>query len=296
MTVQRSAPRRRSTPPILARPGLLRRVPFLVLAAIINIGLSWLPLVVHADPAAPDADASHPAAMGSRILLPMIQAETSETMTGASYATIPVPPPPTDRPADKHGDLNLALRGYAATAAPKTLVDYTGSADGTAPQMPGIFSDSRTPRFTSVYRVNNWDWGCGVDGCRGAPLTDYPVTLLGMATSPGELLAAPRRPAEIYGGGYVALVLYAEPTRLTLKYTREDNVVTGYTVHLEKLTVDPKLVDLYRQANAAGRLELPALKNGQPLGLASGGEVLVAIRDCGRFMDPRSRKDWWQGR
>ncbi len=165
-----------------------------------------------------------------------------------------------------------------------------------APQMPGVFADNRTPAFTSVHRVYDWNWGCGANGCRGSVLTTYPVTLLGMATRPGELLAAPRRNAEIYGGGYTALVLYAAPTRITLKYTREDNVVKGYTVHLEKLNVDPKLLALYQQANAAGRGELPALKNGQPLGAASGGEVLVAIRDCGTFLDPRSRKDWWQGR
>ena len=24
------------------------------------------------------------------------------------------------------------------------------------------------------------------------------------------------------------------------------------------------------------------------------GEIGVAIRDCGKFMDPRSQKDWWQ--
>jgi hypothetical protein len=60
--------------------------------------------------------------------------------------------------------------------------------------------------------------------------------------------------------------------------------------------VDPNLLALYRQADAAGRASLPALRNGQPLGTASGGQVLVAIRDCGSFLDPRSRKDWWQGR
>ena len=25
-------------------------------------------------------------------------------------------------------------------------------------------------------------------------------------------------------------------------------------------------------------------------------DLVVAIRDTGTFMDPRSRKDWWQGR
>ena len=60
------------------------------------------------------------------------------------------------------------------------------------------------------------------------------------------------------GGGYGALVLYAEPTRLTLKYTREDNVVSGFTLHLENICDDANLLALYRQLNAAGRSQLPA--------------------------------------
>ena len=50
------------------------------------------------------------------------------------------------------------------------------------------------------------------------------------------------------GGGYRALVLYAEPTRLTLKYTREDDVVSGYTIHLENICVDANLLALYRSS------------------------------------------------
>lgn len=32
------------------------------------------------------------------------------------------------------------------------------------------------------------------------------------------------------------------------------------------------------------------------IGTAIGNELGVAIRDTGSLMDPRSRKDWWQGR
>ena len=45
-----------------------------------------------------------------------------------------------------------------------------------------------------------------------------------------------------------------------------------------------------------GRARLPALEAGQAFGRARGGEIGVAIRDAGTFMDPRSDKDWWQGR
>ncbi len=245
-----------------------------------------------ADPAAPDS-----ASATRRVLLPLIRGGgASGVSTGASYRAIPVQPPPTDRPAAKHADLNLSMRGYSKTSASLALVDYGGDTDGGAPQMPGIFVDHRTPKFTSVYRVYEWNWGCGGDGCRGSPITSPPVTLLGMGTKAGELLAAPYRSAEIYGGGYVALVPYADERRITLKYTHDDNVVGGYTVHLENLNVDGNLLSLYRRNDAAGRGELPGITNGQPVGVASGSEVLVAIRDCGAFLDPRSRKDWWQGR
>ena len=57
----------------------------------------------------------------------------------------------------------------------------------------------------------------------------------------------------------------------------------------------PQLVQLYRTLDAAGRSELPALRNDEPLGLAASTSIRIAIRDTGRFMDPRSRKDWWVG-
>jgi hypothetical protein len=67
-------------------------------------------------------------------------------------------------------------------------------------------------------------------------------------------------------------------------------------LHLENICVDANLLALYRQLNAAGRSKLPALWPGQPIGRAPGREIEVAIRDSGAFLDPRSRKDWWQGR
>lgn len=89
------------------------------------------------------------------------------------------------------------------------------------------------------------------------------------------------------------LVLYAEPTRITLKYTPTDNVVSGYTVHVEDICVEESPLALYETLNAAGRTVLPALVEGQAFGRANGGAIHVAIRDTGQFMDSRSDKDWW---
>jgi len=114
----------------------------------------------------------------------------------------------------------------------------------------------------------------------------------GLPIAPGEVIETPRSGYSI-GDGYAALVLYADDDTITLKYTREDNVVYGYTIHLSGVCVEPSLLALYQACDAAGRGELPALAGDQPLGRARGAEVYAAVRDTGAWMDPRSRKDWW---
>lgn len=218
--------------------------------------------------------------------------EGCQPIPGEDYGTLDVEGPPTDRPAEEHADLNLALRGYEVTDAFLGLVDYGGGSDPKAPQLRGLFADHRVPAFTTVYQVYDWDWGCN---CRGPLLTQYEVTLAGMGVAPGETIHVPSSGYEI-GGGYEVLVLYATETRITLKYTPNDNVVHGYTLHLENVCVEPSLLALYQQWNAAGRGRLPALEAGQAFSRARGGEIGVAIRDVGTFLDPRSQKDWWQGR
>lgn len=215
-----------------------------------------------------------------------------QPIPGASYGSLTVNGPRTDRPAEQHPDLNLALRGYARTNAYAGLVSYDGNPDPRAPQFPSLFADNRTPAFTASYRVYDWNWSAN---SRGSLISTWPVTLSGLRTAAGETIGLPRAGYDI-GEGYGALVLYASESRLTLKYTREDNVVWGYTVHAENVCTDPALLNLYRSLNAAGRSRLPALRPGQPFGRARGTEIQVAVRDTGAFMDPRSRRDWWAGR
>jgi hypothetical protein len=226
------------------------------------------------------------------VFLPLAAKEPSGCVPipGVQYGTLDVNGPPTDRPAEQHADLNLALRGYEVTDASLGLVDYGGSGDSKAPQLYTLFADQRVPAFTTVYQVYDWDWGCN---CRGDLLTNYDVTLAGIGVAPGEVLHLPDSGYNI-GTGHEALVLYANEERITLKYTRDDNVVLGYTIHVENVCVEPSLLALYRVWNDAGRSKLPALLSGQPFGRARGGEIGIAIRDAGTFMDPRSRRDWWQ--
>lgn len=213
--------------------------------------------------------------------------------TGTSYAALEIPDWQPSPPAESHGDLNLALRGYVLNPdALLGLVEIGGGTDLNAPQLAGLFATPHAPSFQAAYRVYNWDWSCN---CRGAPIDDVDVTLADLAAAPDDTIHVPDSGYGI-GGGYQTLVLYASPERLTLKYTLEDNVTYGYTLHLESICVDPELVALYQRLNNAGRHALPALRAGQAVGrVRDKGRIGVAIRDTGAFMDPRSSKDWWRG-
>lgn len=218
----------------------------------------------------------------------------------AVYSLIPVDGAPADHPDYLHGDLNLSLRGYNLTSGSLSLVDYSGSTDSGAPQLAGLFEPNKFPGINGVYRVNNWNWACGTHGCPGSPITNPSVTFMSLKATPGEPIYIPERSADIYGGGYKALVLYAEERRITLGYVRQDTVANGYAVHIENICVDPNLLALYQsRVKADGMrvtpLNLPALHNNQALGTALSTEIGVAIRDRSAFMDPRSRKDWWRG-
>ena len=213
-------------------------------------------------------------------------------ITNESYGTLPIVGSPTDRPAHMHGDINLALRGFSKTDSTLGLIDMGGPTDSRAPQLARLFADYRTGVFTNVYRVNHWDWG---SNARGGPIEDFKVTLAGLKVEPGEPIHIPDAGYDI-GQGYQILVLYASKERITLKYTGEDTVATGYAIHVEGICAEPSLLTLYERMNREGRRHLPALRAGQAFGRAIGNEIKVAIRDTGRFMDPRVRKDWWAGR
>lgn len=249
-------------------------------------------------PAAPYAPTAGPIIAPSQVMthhvfIPLLVAppDTCAPIPGVEYGTVTIEHPVTDPPAAENPDLNLTLRGYELTTAYQGLIDG-GGGDPNAPRLYTLFADGRVPSMPAVYQVYDWDWG---NNCRG-PLLTYPeVTLAGMGVTPGEVLHLPDSGYDI-GQGYEALVLYATEERITLKYTREDHVVYGYTLHVEGVCVEPSLLALYNQWDAAGRSRLPALRGGQPFGRARGEEIQVAIRDTGMFMDPRTRGCWWQGK
>lgn len=207
------------------------------------------------------------------------------------YGTLPIMSAPTDRPAHVHPDINLGLRGTVAVNADKKFIDMQGATDAGAPQLRWLFGDRRLPVITRIASVYAWDWN---QSAPGTLIDDPQVTIVNLKTAPGEMLYTPQAGTTL-GDGYVAFVLYATQNRLTLKYTRDDNVVDGYTIHLENVCAEPSLLALYEEMNRTKRRALPALRPGQPLGRALGKEFGMVIRDKGTFMDPRSRKDWWRG-
>ncbi len=258
------------------KPGRWSR-PLLVLALVLGLSIAWI--------------SQNEAAGQERVYVPIAQkAALSCEVPGVTYQSLPIIPPPTPPPVELHPDINLAVRGYEhVDNVFLGLVNYDGAGDALAPQLKYLFGDQRLPVFSNAYQVYRWNWECG---CTDGLNQTWPTTHLGMAVAPGEVIHVPDSGYDI-GGGNDVLILYANEERMTLKYTREDSVAYGYTIHLEGVCPDPDLLALYESWDAAGRAELPALTGGQPLGRAIGGEISVSIRDTGSFLDPRSRKDWW---
>jgi hypothetical protein len=237
-----------------------------------------------------------------QLYIPMIAGGLATKISGCpetssnSYGTLPIREPRRpDPPPLLDPDLNLAIRGYKVTSSTLELINMNGPTDDDAPQLAHLFQPVRVPAISAVHQVHDWDWACRTGGCLGQPIDDPEITLIEMETLPSEALYAPSRNAYI-GSDFIALVLYAEQTRLTFAYTAEDTPAGGYVVHVENFCVDPNLLALYQEVHEAGRANLPGLRRGESIGSALDEKVLVAVRDSGSFMDPRSAKDWWQDR
>ncbi len=212
------------------------------------------------------------------------------------------------RPAHLHADKNIELRGYTPNTDPglvERLVDY-GCDDPDAPQFARLLTPHRVPPLVAFYRVHDWHWHDSPDpGVRVGPIDNYPVTALGLGVTPGETLHVPDSGYSI-GGGMEVLVLFADEDTVALRYTREDSSAPpGYTLHLDNICTDPNLLALYNRLDDPDgprydypndSYPLPTLYAGQPLGVARGSEVVVAIADSGAFQDPRSLNEFWRYR
>ena len=225
----------------------------------------------------------------SYVYLPALYKSGCEPIPGVSYGAIS-PDPVTGIDPQNDYRINLALRGYTPVDELKAIFDIGTGIEPNAPQFRYLFADVRVPDIRTVYALYKWDTNCN---CPSTEIVTSPaVSVAGLGTAPREIIHLPDSGYEI-GPGYDAMVLYASETRLVAKYTREDDIVYGYTLYLENICVEPSLLALYRSLNAAGRRQLPALAGRQPVGRAIGPEIGVSIRDAGTTQDPRARNSWW---
>ena len=273
---------------------LLRRTKQWIIAhGLLLAILGWLPATAQTTPGTvvlPPVQMHIPLVYGESTSVDRCALTSSNVYATASILGDPRDP---DRPPTFDPDLNLLVRGYKPITATLGLIGINGPTDDDAPQLAYIFRPARVPTFRSAHQVHDWDWAWGPGGKLGDPIAHPEVTLVEMATTPGEALYPPRRNANI-GGDSVALVLFADEFSLTFTYTAEDTPAIGYLVHVDSFCVDPALLALYQETHAAGRDQLPALRRSDTIGTAFGNGVMVAVRDNGSFMDPRSGKDWWQ--
>ena len=252
--------------------------------------------------------AGHANGVTPRAFLPIVASSSPACPTTSpnTYAVIPIDGPyyKDNRLTDENPDFRLSILGYAPVNQSLGVVTYGGPMDTNAPRFRQIFRPARLPTFTAAYNNYTWHWdenGPPPYGTRGPLNNDphFPVTVLDLATTPGEAIHIPARSVPVYSGNVVAMVLYADEDELAITYTRFDHVWHWggmYAAYLLNFCVDPNLVATYRAQLTASRRStghLPAIRNDQPVGVARGVTLTVAIRDTARFMDPRA-SDWWQ--
>lgn len=193
--------------------------------------------------------------------------------------------------ASMHPDINIKLRGFnPENSSAQQLVDFRGSfgldIDPKSPNVNELFAGGGYRPIVNSYRVGNWEADSWAE--------DPWLNATAFETTPNEPIYVPTSGYDI-GCGYEVMVLYVDDNSVFIKYTREDNAVAGYGIHILGITPNPALKTLYDQMNAAGRSSLPGLKERQEIGRAIGSAVLVSYRDTGAFLDSRSCVDHWPG-
>lgn len=189
--------------------------------------------------------------------------------------------------------------GYDPEGDPDINLDLSGweEIDGLLDQFPFVHeTDPRAPQLSTLIEgicdlaINSVNMISGTDR---PPAPDIPAdyaNLVCFSTPAGAPVLVPNSGYNM-GGGCEAAVLYATSHSIVLKYTPDDNIVSGYTVYINNFQVDPNLLAYYNQQHNSGRTEMPCLSGGERIGLSS-GKTCVVIRDRGTFMDPRWQ-EWW---
>lgn len=231
--------------------------------------------------------------LGSTSQLSPLESSDCPSASSENYSSLGVISdyPKPSVPPEQNYEINMLLRGYEEVNEKKALIDYGGDTDPVMPPSLGTIFPT-TPAIVRTYKVHKWDYA---QNTKSPDLeSNWPVNLIGLATTVGEPLVGPKAGREI-GGGNVLMLIYATPTFATFVHGRGENPQDGYFIHMDNFCVDPNLLSAYQSANAAGRGSLPVIRTGQVFGYGNGSDIRIAVRDSGDWMDPRARKDWWQG-
>ncbi len=248
------------------------------------------------------------------VYLPLVRKDPLSCYTGQTYyqgIAYRAETPPII-PAAQHPDKNLSMRSPyrdVSSTYPKGIVNLgSQAADSKAPKLYGLFSPVQyNPTVVTNTQVHNWNWATMQNGAwldpNACPVNFCPqVSLVWFQSAIGQPIYVPNSGYRIGGNPNMeVMVLFADSDQITLKFTREDTVATGYTLHIEGICVDPNLLALYQSLDQNGTgprynnssFNLPNLMAGQAIGVAKGTSFGVAIRDVGTFMDPRNYPDWW---
>jgi hypothetical protein len=282
-----------STPTAASQPPLATPVPEIAAAAAPAPTVVLVPILTET-PLSPEAPALAPAPPQNQIIAPQPTAvlvlATAIPVPACGAASVEVfglidadGSYKGNALTDHNPDFRLGTLGYVDVSAPLNPVEYQGPADTDHPlRFSAIFNPGRMPAFVRTYQRRDWIWNEGGPppyGEPGGPNTEWPVTVLELETAAGEGIYPAARNRTI-GGGFVAMVLYADEYELTLAYFRQDSVGNGYVLYLSGFCVDPGLVALYRAQLADGRRatgKLPGVRNGQRVGSALGASVRVAV-------------------
>lgn len=233
-----------------------------------------------------------------QVLNPQQTSSNCPVSSSQVYESIKPDTPPHRKIQNPEGnvELNLAMRGWTEVNERKELVGYGGDTDPNAPPSFGSLLAGHIPQIVKTYIVNDWDYANGkpIPGQSATPA--WPVHLIGLDASAGEPLLGLAAGRKIYGD-YTLMVLFATPTSIVFTHSTGDTAPPnddGYPYYFMDICVDPNLLAEYQKDNAGGRDVLPAVRAGQIFGYAKDTDVKAAVRDTSSFMDPRSKKDWWQ--
>ena len=188
--------------------------------------------------------------------------------SAAHFDAIPVLPPPTDRPAAQHADLNLAcavtkraavFSDWLTTAAARTRTRHN-SANSSAP--------ATCYTMTAVYQVYDWNWPAN---CRGGLITNPPVTLIALGDESRRSSAHSQPRMQTSTRARTARWCCTPRSTASLSSIRATTTWwpgTPYTWRTSALT--RTCWRCTGQAIGQGRASLPALRNGETLGVAGG--------------------------